>query len=532
MKQNFTSIRKFALVILGLGGGILTAQNVGIGTAAPSQKLHVSDATLPNAATARVTGLSSTTTLALGTAPFSAVMVDANGVMYRGGTTGSPANAWFTTGNAGTAAATNFMGSTDNVDVVFRTNNTETFRMTNGQRVGIGTTTPTQKLEVFSGATDAIFGHSSNVGAFLGYETNFSFGNPVQNLLGAGVWASNPAAGYTSAFAQSSGAATVAANISYSSVWMATYNYVDNASTTVNPSASYNQLNVTGAALAGTQIALRGWNERGTTAGNPGYTVGVQGIADALSQDAIGVQGISFSTSGGISTGGYFEGLNYLGTSFAYAYVGGTINGGATNRKIIGTGTVSEIVPTANHGRVTLTCPESPEYWYQDYGSVQLVNGQAHVNLDPITAEIVVVDANNPIRVFTTPVNMPNFNGVTIMNQTATGFDLVELNGGNHSGQLHYQLVMKPKTNYGEGRYPQAPGPGYVKADREPASAKAANQPNVNNIFHWPADHVQYGYDPADMVGPGDKVPAGPHAGKIKLANGQYMDYVPAKKPL
>lgn len=516
----------FALIAIGSN-----AQNVGIGIAAPSSKLHVSDAGSPNTATIRVSGLASTSTIPLGTAPFSAVMVDANGIMYRGGTTGSPANAWMTLGNAGTTAATNFMGSTDNVDVVFRTNNTETFRMTSAQKVGIGATAPTQKLEVFSGAGDAVFGHSSNVGAFLGYETNFSFGVPLQNLLGAGVWASNPAAGYTSAFAQSSGAATVAANISYSSVWMATYNYVDNASTTYNPSASYNQLNVTAAGLGGTQIALRGWNERGTTTGNPGYTVGIQGIADSQNQDAIGVEGISYSSSGGISVGGYFEGLTYPGTSIAYAYVGGWING-ATARKIVGTGTVSEIVPTANHGRVTLTCPESPEYWYQDYGTVTMVNGQAHVTLDPVTAEIIVVDANNPIRVFATPVNMLNFNGVTIMNQTATGFDLVELNGGTHSGQLHYQLVMKPKTNYGEGRFPQSPGPGYLKPDQEPASAKAANQPSYNNVFHWPADHVQYGYDPADMVGPGDRVPSGPHAGKIKISEGHYMDYVPAKKPL
>lgn len=531
MKQRNTLRKWLALgCTLSLGAWGM-AQNVGVGTAAPSQKLHVSDATLPNAATVRVSGLSSTTTLAAGTAPFSAVMVDANGVMYRGGTTGAANNnAWFTLGNAGTAAATNFMGSTDAVDVVFRTNNTETFRMTSGQRVGIGIAAPTVKLEVSSGTGDAIFGHSNNVGAYLGYETNFSFGNPLQNISGAGVWASNPAAGYTSAFAQSSGSATVAANISYSNVWMATYNYVDNASATYNPSASYNQLNVTNGTLGGTQIALRGWNERGTTTGNPGYSVGVQGISDSQNQDAMGVQGIAWSSSGGISVGGYFEGLTYPGASIAYSYVAGWTNG-ATARKIVGTGSVSEIVPTANHGRVTLTAPESPEYFYQDYGTVNMVNGQAHVDLDPILADIIVVDASNPLRVFATPVNMLQFNGVTIMNQTATGFDLVELNGGNHSGQLHYQIVCKPKTNFGEGRFPQAPGPSYVKADREPAAAKAANQPTYNNVFHWPADHVQYGYDPADMVGPGDRVPAGPMAGKIKIADGQFMDYVPAQKP-
>ena len=402
------------------------------------------------------------------------------------------------------------------------------------RNIGIGTTsTPefsTNKLEVSSGSGDAIFGHSNNVGGYLGYETNISFGNPIQNLSGAGVYASNPAAGYVPIFAQTSGAANIAASIFYSNVWLANYNYVENpVNATLNPPASYSQLNNSNSTLTGFQSALRGFSNRGTSPGNAGYSVGVQGTGNSQNQDAFGSIGESFS-NGGTSFGGYFAGNNYTGTNYAYAYVGGTSNG-ATGRKILGTGTVSEIVPTANHGRVTLTCPESPEYWYQDYGTVELVDGQAHVDLDPVTAEIIIVDADNPIRVFATPVNMLNFNGVAVVNQTPTGFDLVELNGGNHSGQLHYQLVMKPKTNFGEGRYPQAPGPAYLKADREPIVAKAANQPQPGTVFQWPSDHEQYGYDPAEMVGIGDRVPSGPHAGKFKVAEGEYMDYVPAERP-
>lgn len=513
---------------------VAASQRLGVGTAAPSQKLHVSDPTTPNTATIRVSGLANTTTLALGTAPFTSLMVDANGIFYRGGTTGSPGTAWNTLGNAGTAAATNFVGSTDNVDIVFRTNNTEAFRMTNGQKLLIGVNTPTapttQKLEVFAASGDAIYGRSPNIGGWLGYETNFSFGTPAQNLLGAGVYATNNAAGYTSSFFSSSGSATLPANINYSNVWMANYNQADNASSTFNSTASYNQLNVTNSALGGTQIALRGFSERGNTAGNPGYTNGVQGIADAQFQDAIGVQGLAYSSSGGVSTGGYFEGLNYLGTSFAYAYVGGTING-LTARKIIGTGAVSEIIPTAKHGRVTLTAPESPEYWYQDYGSVKMINGKAHVSLDPILADVVFINEENPIRVFCTPVDMLYFNGVTIVNQTPTGFDLVELNGGTHSGKLDYQLILKPKTNYGEGRFPQAPGPSYLKGEKEPATAKAKNNPaDGRKIFRWPAETETYNYKPEDLVGVGEEVQAGPHHGKIKMADGTFKPANPVDK--
>lgn len=435
---------------------------------------------------------------------------------------------WSITGNAGTVPGTNFIGTTDNVEFRIRTNNTERMRIANSGNIGVNTAPSSYKLEVDSGTGDAIYGHSSNVGGVLGYESNFTFGVAPQTINGTGVYANNPAAGYTSMFAQSTGAATVAASINYSNVWMANYNYVDNASSTSNPSVSYSQLNNTSPTLSGSQIAVRGFNNRATTAGNPGYSVGVQGLANSQNQDSYGVEGISFSNAG-ISTGGYFSGNNYAGTNIAYAYVGGWING-TTTRKIIGTGTVSEIIPTENHGRITLTCPESPEYWYQDYGTVQMTNGKATIYLDEVLADIIIVDEENPIRVTCTPVGMPYFNGITIMSQTKNSVEILELNGGNHSGKLQYQLVVKPKTNYGEGRFPQAPGPGYLKADKEPLAAKAKNQPtDGRKIFNWPADHIVYKYNPEDFIAPGDVVPAGSNAGKIFLAKGKYNEGVPVE---
>lgn len=439
---------------------------------------------------------------------------------------------WSLTGNTGTNAATNFLGTTDNQDLVVRTGNLERFRVMGASgRVGWGTTAPTAPLEVNSGAlADAIYGHSNNVGGWLGRETNITFGVPMQTIQGAGLYANNPAAGYTSAFTQSTGAATVAANINFSDVWIAQYNYVQNATATFNPPATYSQLNVTNPSLGGLQAAYRGFSDRGTTTGNPGWSVGGQFTARSQFQDANGVWGTGISNSTDERTGGYFESDQYtVPPNYQYAWVGGVVAG--VNRKIVGTGSVSEIVPSANHGRVTLTAPESPEYWYIDHGSVELVNGRAHVDLDPVLADIIVVDAQHPIRVFCTPVDMTHFNGVAVTDRNTTGFDLVELNGGTHSGLLDYQLVVKPRTNFGEGRFPQAHGPAWLKPDQEPAKARAANRPDPANVFHWPPDWEVYGYEVEAVTPVGAVVPAGANRGRIKVAEGVFQDQVPAARP-
>ncbi|MBP6660061.1 MAG: hypothetical protein KA174_05225 [Chitinophagales bacterium] len=430
-----------------------------------------------------------------------------------------------TYGTSTILASESYLGTTDANDVVLATNNIERFRLkqTTGN-IGIGLSAPTTKFEVSSGATvDAIYGHSNNVGGYLGKETNFTVGT-AGTIQGAGVWAANPTAGYTSSYAQSSGAATVAANINFSSVWIASYNLVDNGSATSNPSALYGQLNNTNGTMGpgAFKNALYGYSNRGTTTGNPGYTVGVNGTANSQNEDGIGVVGRSFCSSG-FSIGGYFEGNTYPGVNIGYAYVGGNDGLGVT--KITGLGAVSEIVPTPNHGRVTLTCPESPEYWYQDYGTVTLTNGRAHVDLDPILVDVIFVDEENPMRVFCTPVNMRYFNGVTIENQTTTGFDIIELNDGNHTGKIDYQVVVKPRTNFGVGRFPQAPGPAYLKSDKEPAAAKAANNPkDGRKIFYWPADSEVYNYKPEDLVGVGEIVQAGKYRGMVKMADGTFKE--------
>ncbi len=54
---------------------------------------------------------------------------------------------WKLTGNAGTTAGTNFIGTTDAVDLVFKTDSTEVMHMLANGNVGIGTDAPGFKLQ-------------------------------------------------------------------------------------------------------------------------------------------------------------------------------------------------------------------------------------------------------------------------------------------------------------------------------------------------------------------------------------------------
>jgi hypothetical protein len=59
--------------------------------------------------------------------------------------------AWTDTGNKGTDPATNFLGTTDEKDLVIKTYNTEQVRVNSAGKIGIGVAVPEEKLEVKTG---------------------------------------------------------------------------------------------------------------------------------------------------------------------------------------------------------------------------------------------------------------------------------------------------------------------------------------------------------------------------------------------
>lgn len=81
--------------------------------------------------------------------------------------------AWLTTGNAGTVATTNFIGTTDNIDFRVRTNNAERFNFTNNGRLRSyndgDAAQPTYSWNVASGSTMGMYRIGANI---LGFSTN------------------------------------------------------------------------------------------------------------------------------------------------------------------------------------------------------------------------------------------------------------------------------------------------------------------------------------------------------------------------
>jgi hypothetical protein len=142
-------------------GGTLSSGNVGIAVVNPSAKLDVN-------------GNTRIRTLPLGNTLDQLVTTDALGNLRKisfdsiGGSSG-----WGLNGNAGTSPTANYVGTSDNQDLVFRTNNVEEMRIESAGDVGINNTNPEHILDIedtktnSSGATVRI---ANKVNTALAYQ--------------------------------------------------------------------------------------------------------------------------------------------------------------------------------------------------------------------------------------------------------------------------------------------------------------------------------------------------------------------------
>jgi len=196
------------------------------------------------------------------------------------------------------------------------------------------------------------------------------------------------------------------------------------------------------------------------TIGTSGSGFGAEGSSD--SND--GVHGVSNTGTGtaGLSTSGYGV---YGGSPNNYAVIGVTTSGTgvygqvstASQAGVIGrqmdssanwgifafgnigaTGTKSSVVQVDNASRqVALYAVESPNVWFEDYGSGQLASGVASIAIDPTYAQ--TVNTTVEYHVFLTPNG--DCDGLYVSARTPTGFEVRELHNGTSNVAFSYRII-------------------------------------------------------------------------------------------
>jgi len=112
-------------------------------------------------------------------------------------------------------------------------------------------------------------------------------------------------------------------------------------------------------------------------------------------------------------------------------------------------GTKTAVVPVDGGKRkVALSAIESPQNWFEDFGSAQLVNGAVVVELDSTFTQ--TVNAATDYKVF--PVPTGDCKGLYVTNKTATSFEVHELGGGTSNVSFDYRIAVLRK-NYETVRF-------------------------------------------------------------------------------
>jgi hypothetical protein len=216
---------------------------------------------------------------------------------------------------------------------------------------------------------------------------------------------------------------------------------------------------------------VNGQNNAGTSTGHLGGANGVEGHASGTS--AYGVYGKNDTSTSygylggqrgvhGVSTVTNYAGVKGDGTTYGVygqsasgygVYCDGKFHqsGGAFEASPTSTTWTTNKPATVKRGdgsTVKLFAEEAAEVLFTDYGSSRLVDGKAHIELDPVFLETVTIDNTSPMRVFVQLEGEAN--GVYVSNKTGSSFDVVELAGGRSNAEFSYRVVCTRKHYEGE----------------------------------------------------------------------------------
>lgn len=388
--------------------------------------------------------------------------------------------AWLTTGNSGlTDGTNNFMGTITAVPIKFITGNAERLRITaTGEKQSVGDGT--------AAAPAWSFVNNSNLGIYRSAANQLSFstsGNERIRITASGEkqsvgdgTAGAPAWSFVNntnmglyRYGSNDMRITIGgvdrmrfgiASNGTSEIWtnLPSPYTGDVFSATSNVDGDYGVNGYNTLTTATTGGGVYGESRSASTFGNWGVNKNTSGTGVVGSGNNL----ISYylpAGSGGAFTGytwGVYAYNTSLGISGAICCNNGGINAyvdywNGTQYKIIGSGTVSTIVKDLNGNKVVMHCPETPEYYFMDYGEGKLVDGRCHIDIDPILARNVVINEKHPLRVFVQLEG--DCNGVFITNKTASGFDVVELNNGTSNVSFQWNIVCNvADEDYGNGR--------------------------------------------------------------------------------
>jgi hypothetical protein len=504
---------------------LMNAQ-VGIGTASPNLS-SVLDITSTNSGVLipRVS-LINNTDVATIPAPATSLLVyntgfAPNGYYYWNGASWSQlavataSTDWSLLGNSGTIAGTNYLGTTDPIDLRFKTGATNRWNIShanNGQlqSYSLGTAAlpsysfqTDQNTGLFSSGADAVDVSTAGVARFRFPNVNqvhalslgtaalpfYSFGPDTNTGMfsSGGDFLAFATTGQQRMTIGSTGNVGIGITIPGFTLDVASAGKAINATTSIGSQATIFGFNIAaaGAGIGGHgiggqtnqsgSVAIRGeqLNAAGDAISGINYAAAGAGVGCGIyavtAQSAgMAVDAYNTNTSG---TGIYGAGQNVAG-SYLIAGSGGAFNGtttgvharsttsgagqalysdqfgsitrvnywsGAVQYKILGTGTVSTTAENTNGERVVLHCTEAPEIYFEDYGQGQLVNGRAHINIDPTIAKNITVNEKHPLRVF---IQLEDeCNGVFVTNKTGNSFDVVELSSGQSNAKFQYRIV-------------------------------------------------------------------------------------------
>jgi hypothetical protein len=326
--------------------------------------------------------------------------------------------------------------------------------------VGIGTSSPTTKLEVNGtakfndvvtfAAAQTFSGNGSGLTNLN--PANLSSGTAGISITGNAATATSATSAATATSATTAGTATNALNLN--GVAGTSYARLDITNTfaanqTVNGNvgigtAPTRPLDVVGSGT--TQAALKAV---GVTASSIGgvfstWRAGIWGdsasgngiLASSDSTNAIVARN---NVTGALPTA-FLQNNNSGGQALG---AGGPLLGCiiyANGYMACGAGKAAEVGLTDGR-KVLLFAVESPEIWFEDFGSAALAAGIATVAFDPVFADTVNLDLE--YRVFLTPRG--DCEGLYVASQSSMGFEVRELRGGKSDVAFDYRVIAHRK---------------------------------------------------------------------------------------